>query len=172
MFPFGGYSLIVMDYKGPDRDPEDVRKTVRQQLAYTMRTRGDALASIFSRRRSSGKQSDEEKVPQVESPAEKTDGTDARPTDEESTTTDTEEQRRQHAWDKHIKTVTNMVINLFQPITIAMIIGLVIALVRPLKGLFVHIPNTPIPNAPDGQPPLAFVMDTTGKVIYCIHLLC
>ncbi|KAG8859962.1 Protein M3 [Serendipita sp. 411] len=46
--------------------------------------------------------------------------------------------------------------------TIAIFIAFPIALVKPLKGLFVEVVDSPIPNAPDGKPPLYFVLDTAN----------
>lgn len=48
------------------------------------------------------------------------------------------------------------------PATIAILLAFPISLVRPLKGLFVPLDNSPIPNAPDGNPPLYFIYDTTN----------
>ncbi|KII83930.1 hypothetical protein PLICRDRAFT_118835 [Plicaturopsis crispa FD-325 SS-3] len=54
------------------------------------------------------------------------------------------------------------VVSLVQPASSSIILAFPIALVPTLKALFVaDVPGTHIPNAPDGQPPLAFVMDTT-----------
>ncbi|KAF8642483.1 hypothetical protein AX16_009484 [Volvariella volvacea WC 439] len=53
--------------------------------------------------------------------------------------------------------------SLFTPASISIILSFPIALIPPVKGLFVPLPPTSrfhIPNAPDGQPPLAFIMDT------------
>ena len=43
---------------------------------------------------------------------------------------------------------------------ITIFVAFPIALVTPLKGLFTAVNNSPIPNAPDGNPPLAFILDT------------
>jgi auxin efflux carrier family protein len=48
------------------------------------------------------------------------------------------------------------------PPTISIFSALIISLIRPLKGLFVPLDNSPIPNAPDGYPPLYFVYDTVN----------
>lgn len=64
------------------------------------------------------------------------------------------------AFRLHVARVTAVVQGLITPITIAMLIALIVAVVRPLKSLFVAMPNSPTPNAPDGQPALAFIMDT------------
>jgi hypothetical protein len=48
------------------------------------------------------------------------------------------------------------------PATATILLAFPISLVRPLKGLFVPLDNSPIPNAPDGYPPLYFIYDTTN----------
>ncbi len=50
------------------------------------------------------------------------------------------------------------------PASVAVIIGLPCALIQPVKALFVVVDGwsvTRIPYAPDGKPPLAFIIDTT-----------
>ncbi|KAJ7718718.1 auxin efflux carrier transmembrane protein [Mycena maculata] len=55
--------------------------------------------------------------------------------------------------------LTTFLRNLFIPASAAILASFIIALVPQLKALFVDVAGTHIPNAPDGQPPLAFVMD-------------
>jgi auxin efflux carrier family protein len=64
---------------------------------------------------------------------------------------------------------------LMTPATITMAAAFPIALIKPLKGLFVELENSPIPNAPDGRPPLYFIMDTTnflGAASIPLGLIC
>lgn len=59
--------------------------------------------------------------------------------------------------------------------TIAILLAFPIALISPLKALFVLVPGTHISPAPDGQPPLAFLMDTAtfiGAASVPIGLIC
>lgn len=52
---------------------------------------------------------------------------------------------------------------LVTPVSCAIVIAIPCAIVQPLKALFVDTPNwsgTRVPFAPDGRPPLAFVMET------------
>lgn len=61
------------------------------------------------------------------------------------------------------------------PPSISIIISFTIALVTPLKALFVPIPSSHIPNAPDGQPPLAFIQDAAtfiGAASVPLGLMC
>ena len=57
---------------------------------------------------------------------------------------------------------------LIYPPTAALLFAIVVALVKPLKALFVHVEGYQgIPNAPDGQPPLHIVIDTCIFVGAC-----
>ncbi|KAF7796059.1 hypothetical protein EIP86_007230 [Pleurotus ostreatoroseus] len=56
------------------------------------------------------------------------------------------------------------ILGLLSPASLSVILAFPIALITPVKALFVELPNSPIPNAPDGQPPLAFIMDTASFV--------
>jgi len=62
------------------------------------------------------------------------------------------------------RTVKNFLHSLFTPASIAIFISFPIALIPKVKALFVVVPGTYMPSAPDGQPPLAFVMDATNFV--------
>jgi predicted permease len=53
---------------------------------------------------------------------------------------------------------------LFSPASVAIISSFPIALIPQLKALFVEVPGTYMPSAPDGQPPLAFFLDATSFV--------
>lgn len=60
---------------------------------------------------------------------------------------------------------------LLHPVTMALIVSLPIALVNPLKALFVDISATGGPDftGPDGRPPLAFIIDTGMFVFPVCH---
>ena len=51
---------------------------------------------------------------------------------------------------------------IFEPVNVVIVISLCIALVQPLKALFVDVSSEGGPSwkGPDGRPPLAFIMDT------------
>jgi hypothetical protein len=53
---------------------------------------------------------------------------------------------------------------LCSPASMAIIFSFPIALIPQLKALFVEVPGTYMPSAPDGQPPLAFFLDATSFV--------
>ncbi|KAG1730938.1 auxin efflux carrier [Suillus paluster] len=51
--------------------------------------------------------------------------------------------------------------SLMYPPSLSIILSFIIAVIPPLKALFVSgVPGTHIPTAPDGEPPLAFIMST------------
>ncbi|KAJ7438095.1 auxin efflux carrier transmembrane protein [Mycena galericulata] len=65
--------------------------------------------------------------------------------------------------------------NLFIPGSISILISFVIALIPELKALFVEVNGTHIPSAPDGDPPLAFVIDAAtfiGAASVPMGLIC
>ena len=55
--------------------------------------------------------------------------------------------------------VGNFLKSFFSPVSVSIIVAFPIALVPQLKALFVQVPGTHMSAAPDGQPPLAFIMD-------------
>ena len=63
----------------------------------------------------------------------------------------------------------------FTPPSVAILISFPIALIPNLKALFTPVPGTLIPMAPDGQPPLAFILDATtfmGAASVPVGLIC
>jgi len=65
--------------------------------------------------------------------------------------------------------------SLITPPSMSIIISFPIAMISHLKSLFVVVPGTYIHPAPDGQPPLAFIMDTAsfiGTASVPIGLIC
>ncbi|EJD04592.1 uncharacterized protein FOMMEDRAFT_107402 [Fomitiporia mediterranea MF3/22] len=65
--------------------------------------------------------------------------------------------------------------SLLLPCSVTIVVSIVIAVVTPLKALFTPISNSPIPNAPDGQPPLAFILDCAefvGAASVPLGLIC
>jgi len=62
-----------------------------------------------------------------------------------------------------------------KPPTIALALACPIAVITPLKALFVPLQNPVIPFAPDGAPPLAFILDTAtflGSASVPLALIC
>lgn len=63
------------------------------------------------------------------------------------------------------RTLRPILRNLLLPPSLTILASFLIAFVTPLKALFTPVPGyASIPNAPDGQPPLAFVLDTASFV--------
>ncbi|KAJ7202146.1 auxin efflux carrier transmembrane protein [Mycena pura] len=71
--------------------------------------------------------------------------------------TATSSAARRHTFSTRLRTFLR---NLLIPSSVAILASFVIALVPPLKALFVPVESWHIHPAPDGQPPLAFVLDT------------
>ncbi|PPR03677.1 hypothetical protein CVT24_007798 [Panaeolus cyanescens] len=64
---------------------------------------------------------------------------------------------------------------LFTPASISIFISFPIALIPQVKALFIQVPNVHMPSAPDGQPPLAFILDTAtfmGNASVPLGLVC
>jgi auxin efflux carrier family protein len=79
----------------------------------------------------------------------------------------------QNSSRRHFKKFLHFIQTLLTVPTMAVIIALIIAVVQPLKALFVLLPSSP--HAPDGQPPLAFIMDTAtflGGASVPLGLIC
>ncbi|KIY43446.1 auxin efflux carrier [Fistulina hepatica ATCC 64428] len=77
----------------------------------------------------------------------------------------------QKVWQK----IMALVRPILTPASITIILSIPIALITPLKGLFTPVAGSGIPNAPDGDPPLAFIMDTAdfvGAASVPIGLMC
>lgn len=54
--------------------------------------------------------------------------------------------------------------NLFMPCSVTILLSFVIAIVPQLKALFVEVDGTHISPAPDGEPPLAFILDAASFI--------
>ncbi|KAG2074514.1 auxin efflux carrier [Suillus decipiens] len=68
-----------------------------------------------------------------------------------------------HWFHKFISRAFGFLRSLMNPPSLSIIISFIIAIVPPLKALFVPgVPGTHIPSAPDGQPPLTFIMTTAN----------
>lgn len=75
----------------------------------------------------------------------------------------------------NLKFVSDFLKALLTPASVTIILSFLIALVPKLKALFVEVPGTYIPSAPDGQPPLAFILDSTtfvGAASVPLGLIC
>jgi auxin efflux carrier family protein len=62
-------------------------------------------------------------------------------------------------------TAVSFLRSLLSPVTISVCTAFACSLIPPLKALFIaNVPDTHIPNAPDGEPPLAFILDTASFI--------
>ncbi|WVQ75815.1 hypothetical protein IAR50_005448 [Cryptococcus sp. DSM 104548] len=64
-------------------------------------------------------------------------------------------------WGQKIKSLS---IAIFTPLTMSIILGIICSVITPVKALFVDVDNWSgegIPYAPDGNPPLSFITDTS-----------
>ncbi|KAG1817858.1 auxin efflux carrier [Suillus variegatus] len=67
-----------------------------------------------------------------------------------------------HWFNKFIGLTWRFLRSAMTPPSLSIIFSFTIAIIPPLKALFVTgVPGTHIPSAPDGQPPLAFIMKTS-----------
>ncbi|KAK0474151.1 auxin efflux carrier [Armillaria novae-zelandiae] len=64
-----------------------------------------------------------------------------------------------HRWKSILPALRAAFESICMPASLAIIISFVIALITPVKALFVEVDGYYMPSAPDGEPPLAFVID-------------
>jgi predicted permease len=91
------------------------------------------------------------------------------PSSSDLSTTAAEEQS---FWQRSRPLLTTIMWRFLSPPSAATLLAFLIAMITPLKQLFTHLPASEsnlrmivdIPNAPDGQPPLAFITDTTNFI--------
>ncbi|KAI0791877.1 auxin efflux carrier [Abortiporus biennis] len=76
----------------------------------------------------------------------------------------TKTKTKRTRWQRLFPHIKAFLLSLLSPPSLSILIALPIALITPLKALFVLIPNSPIPNAPDNQPPLAFIQDAASFI--------
>ncbi|CAA7268203.1 unnamed protein product [Cyclocybe aegerita] len=80
-------------------------------------------------------------------------------------------------WSRFLskKAISSFLKSLFIPPSVSILLAFPIAIVPKLKALFVEVPGTYMPAAPDGQPPLAFILDATtfiGAASVPLGLIC
>ncbi|KAJ8072584.1 Protein M3 [Marasmius tenuissimus] len=86
---------------------------------------------------------------------------------QDSTSPDPNEQSHSPSSSRHPRlkqlsgTLKTFIKAMLTPASLAILFAFPIALIKPLKGLFVLTPGAGIPNAPDNLPPLAFILDFT-----------
>ncbi len=63
-----------------------------------------------------------------------------------------------------LRRLLNLLLGMLMPVSLAVIIAIPCSIILPLKALFIDTPGwtgTRMPNAPNGAPPLNFILDTT-----------
>ena len=186
LFPLGGFLFIAKDFEGPDVESEEIRETMRirrKRLA-------EAIFSLMRLRRLfrlsekpydfEARLGDKSQQGEVVSRPETADS-EARSTSSPTSTLAPENDIQVHfrhlvlpesappTANHHASHPLNssrkrLLAELLKPMPVVIVFSIVIALVDPLKALFLP-PSTNFqphfrPVAPDGQPPLAFILDT------------
>ncbi|KAF9231740.1 auxin efflux carrier [Melanogaster broomeanus] len=182
LFPLGGIKWIAMDFDGPDVRNEEVRERLRAK----QKKRGAiversvvSLKGLFCSRISHAESEnyDAEKIATPVEDHTKGTITPHRSSDdpisagstivhehppanlhEETKTEPALPSALRHRLARH---AYNLIQTLITPCSISIISGFIIAVAPPLKALFVPgVPGVNISPAPDGQPPLAIIMNT------------
>ena len=189
LFPLGGFLLVSKDFEGPDVDSEELRE--RMHLRWRrLAAKATCLLGRFSRLSGHPERAcDAEAGNDV---AEKdaishNDSMGSRSIISQKTLTSTPPsltgdaanmdftpiQNQGHPADRRLSCripsrLRHFLAELLKPIPIVIAASVVIALVNPLKALFLPPSGNFQPRfrpvAPDGQPPLAFVLDTASFV--------
>nr|GAT44866.1 auxin efflux carrier transmembrane protein [Mycena chlorophos] len=197
-FPMGGSHMVGRDYVGPDVEPEEVREATNARRRFILygwparflkrlsgRGRGNAvedavlpsqalsekLSTAIVSRESDNSFSGRGPILPTTTPT-----VVSRPSS--PPTGSTIHKAPPGKFDRLSPHLRTFLRNLFLPGSIAIISAFIIALVPPLKALFVadsSTANIHIHAAPDGQPPLAFILDTVtfiGAASIPVGLIC
>ncbi|KAF6752090.1 auxin efflux carrier transmembrane protein [Ephemerocybe angulata] len=184
LFPMGAHNWIKMDFVGPDVEPCDVQEAIRvkrrkllcmsavpsrddsekgvQQLQVqekVVHASGEdnvdpctpRLRKLNTVHDDSETEIAEETVVDIHSPRGSISGATPRAFKLEKDSSDAKEDpTRLQVFFQSLLTAPS----------IAIFVSFPIALVPQLKALFIVVPSVNMPSAPDGQPPLSFIMDT------------
>ncbi|KAI6121158.1 auxin efflux carrier [Pisolithus sp. B1] len=171
LFTFGIVKWLEVDFDGPDVEDEEVRaklclkrKTMVSGLA---RLLGRLLCYRSERVAPGGAGSDVEACETVTSTKENTTSDNAI-SDPATLEYDGKKERSETATVTHAPTrrrisrgFCNVVRSALSPPSLSVVISFIISVVPTLKALFVaDVPGVNMPPAPDGQPPLAFLLNT------------
>ncbi|KAF7304414.1 Auxin efflux carrier transmembrane protein [Mycena chlorophos] len=199
-FPMGGSHMVGLDYVGPDVEPEEVREATNARRRFILYEWPARLVRQLSRRGPENAvnamedavlPSPPEKISVANISGEQDEPFSARGRPILPTSTPTVVSRPSSPptgstihkappgkFDRISPHLRTFLRNLFLPGSIAIISAFIIALVPPLKALFVDDSSTAnihIHAAPDGQPPLAFILDTVtfiGAASIPVGLIC
>ncbi|KAI0249429.1 auxin efflux carrier [Lactifluus subvellereus] len=200
LFPLGGFLIIAKDFEGPDVESEELRETMRIRRKLL----AEAIFSFIRLRRlfrhfekpcdaeARDNYQEKEVVSRRETASSKARSEWATLTASSPTSTENNihfghlglpesaPPTANHQSSRHVHSGPKRFLAEFlKPMPIVIVFAIVIALVNPLKALFLP-PSTNFqphfrPIAPDGQPPLAFILDTAtfvGGASVPIGLVC
>jgi auxin efflux carrier family protein len=185
MFPFGGWTWIKRDFERPE--PTSSESTVGREPPFKRLKRAFDSAKTLRIRWKKGKEVDEEYQPADEEKSAELKSSDTlQPSVTELEvfpaqvrTSDIVSSGESHEIAPAVipsprdspssfrplpqgmtRKVLKFLVSLISPPSVAILFSLVIALVPQLKALFVaNVPGVNMPNAPDGLPPLAWILD-------------
>ncbi|KAG8221714.1 membrane transport protein-domain-containing protein [Butyriboletus roseoflavus] len=178
LFPLGGVHWVAMDFRGPDVIDEDVQeqlKTKQKYLGAAIERVVISLKGLFYLRRpqaESGNYDDEKVVAPAHRPSEPSIPS-LCPHDEPPSpgttivqhaaeTVETKSEPVVPLRHRLTQFVSSFVQTLIMPCSFSIILAFIVSLVPALKALFVpDVPGINMPSAPDGQPPLAIILNTT-----------
>ena len=183
-FPLGGHHWIAMDFDGPDVENEDIRVSVRRRRNIIFS--GGSFLTMFRRPaaviQDKELASDPDSVPVQASIDEKAVEYGASSTgiiqgnaNIPEPTIETELTSPSTISKKIFSRFKTALLQMLTPPSLSIFTSFPIALVPHLKALFVEVNGVHIPAAPDGQPPLAFIMDATtfvGAASVPVGLIC
>ncbi|KAJ7653127.1 auxin efflux carrier [Mycena polygramma] len=200
-FPLGGHKLIALDYKGPNVEPETLRAAVRQRRRVIFSIFPERLTRLLPSKDSASPpvaEADEragnppviviadgatEPQPDIrptlltapssdsQSMSSKENGSSGLIPELPSSRISPPRSKGRRIWVRF----ASFVVEVCAPASLSIIISFPIALIHPLKGLFVEVPSPHIPSAPDGKPPLSFLFDTAtfiGAASVPLGLVC
>lgn len=154
LFPSGGHTWIAKDFEGPDKEDEEVKSALKERqkrILSVIKRRFEALTSCW-------------RYPEDNDVENSTTERDSSIISQEKSESDgiTHISEQQASSVTLTSRVLKFIRTFLTPNTIAILLAFPISLIRPLKALFVPLANSPIPKAPDGNPPLYFIYDTTN----------
>ncbi|KAI6038551.1 auxin efflux carrier [Pisolithus marmoratus] len=171
LFTLGAVRLLEMDFDGPDMEDEEVRARLHLKHKRTAAGLASFVTWLLCRRSeritSGGADSDLEACKTVTSTKENidSDNTLSDPTalrnegkmGQSETTTETNVPSTRRIF----RSFCNVVRSASSPMSLSIVLSFIISVVPTLKALFVaDVPGVNLPSAPDGQPPLAFLLET------------
>lgn len=179
LFPLGGVHWVSMDFRGPDVIDEDVQEQLRTKQKYLGAAIERVVISLkgllnLGRLQAQSSNSDDEKVVTPsdrlsEPPTPSLGLHDGDPISPDATIVqhtvkrvETESEPAVPLRLRLTRFVSTFVQTLIMPCSFSIILAFIISLVPVLKALFVpDVPGVNMPPAPDGQPPLAIILNTT-----------